>query len=253
VVDNGSQDNSVNEINQACPQVVMVRLPKNLGFTGGYNAGIEWSLNIGAQNILLLNNDTIVYPQTLPALLAAPWDVSVPKILNYDDHNKIWAAGCRWRSFPPSVLMIGFGKPDGPEYDRPGPLGFATGCALLCKRRIFETVGGFDPVFESYMEDYDFSYRLIAAGFKMGYVPEARLLHRGSMTLGNTSRSFWRLLGRNTVLFYRKGQRYSKRDLATHLIYISLRETFKGHYSLMSPFWQGIQEGFTLLQSKELK
>ncbi len=252
VVDNGSQDSSAEQISQAFPQIALLRLTKNLGFAGGYNAGINWGLKAGAGRLLLLNNDTIVYPRALAALLAATWDVSVPKILYQADNNRIWAAGCRWRRFPPSVIMNGYGKPDGAAYDRPGPLDFATGCALLVKREVFENVGGFDPVFESYMEDYDFSYRVKAAGFTLGYVPEARLLHRVSATLGNTSPHFWRLLGRNTVLFYRKGRRFPTRDLIAHLAWVSLRETIKGHLSLLSPFWSGVREGLALLRAGKL-
>ncbi len=253
VVDNGSQDSSVEQISQTFPQVSLLPLKKNLGFAGGYNAGMEWGLNVGASRLMLLNNDTIVYPQALATLFAATWDVAVPKILYYTDHNRIWAAGCSWRRFPPSVIMNGYGKLDGPAYCHPGPLDFATGCALLVKREVIEKVGGFDPVFESYMEDYDFSYRVRAAGFSLGYVPDARLLHRVSATLGNTSASFWKLLGRNTVLFYRKDRRYPSIDLAIHLAWVSVRETFKGNLSLLTPFWPGVREGLALMGAGEVR
>jgi len=58
VIDNGSKDDSVERISNACPNVTLIVLPRNLGFAGGYNAGIERALKTNATAILLLNNDT---------------------------------------------------------------------------------------------------------------------------------------------------------------------------------------------------
>jgi GT2 family glycosyltransferase len=229
----------------------IIPLPENLGFAGGYNAGIQHALAGPATHVFLLNNDTTIEPETIPALLDASWDVAVPKILFYDEPRRIWAAGCRWRSLPPSVAMIGFRRGDAPAYDFPRPLDFATGCALMVKRQVLEKLGGFDADFESYMEDYDFCYRVRQAGFTIGYVPRARILHKGSQTLGEyTSRRWWHQ-GKNTVLFYRKDNRYTWGALWIFLFWVTLRETIKGHIGILPGFWGGVREGLRFLKQKK--
>jgi len=251
VVDNGSTDDSIEQITSVFPEIILISLDQNLGFAGGFNIGIERALTIRAPYIFLLNNDTILEASTIKALIEAPWDVSVPKILFYDDPQRIWAAGAHWRPFPPAVIMRGFQKRDGPAYNKPYPLDYATGCALLVKREVFEEINGFDVEFENYMEDYDFTYRLRAAGFTMGYVPEARMLHKVSQTLGESSPLRWRFLGRNTVFFYRKEGRFPIWTLAGYLTWFMVRELIKGQISRIINFFKGVKGGVEILKQKE--
>ena len=255
VVDNGSTDDSMQQISQACPGVTLLALPRNLGFAGGYNAGIECALASGAEFVFILNNDTTIEPMTIRALVAAPWDVCVPKILRYHEPGRIWAAGARWRRFPPSVVMLGYGilehgEADGPQWDSPRPLDYATGCALMIKRRVLKEVGGFDPDFENYMEDYDFCHRVRAVGYSIGYVPKAKVFHKVSQALGLASPRWWWYMGRNTVLFYRKGRRFSSWQLWSFASWVTLRETVKGNVSCLPHFWRGVKNGLEFLEQK---
>jgi GT2 family glycosyltransferase len=251
LVDNGSQDVSVEVILRACPRIHLLTLPRNQGFAGGYNTGIKQALASGAEKIFLLNNDTIVEPQTIHALSQADWDVAIPKILFHDCPQLIWSAGARWRLFPPSVVMIGYRHPDGSHYDRPHQLRYATGCALMGKRHVFEALGGFDPEFENYMEDYDLFYRIGAAGYKTGYVPSSRVLHKVSQTLGFSSPLRWRYLGRNTVLFYRKEDRFPSWMLWSYLGWFLLRELLKGQVRFLPAFWDGVRQGFDWVREQK--
>jgi len=253
VVDNGSRDDSITQISQACPGVDLLALPGNLGFAGGYNAGIEHALTSGAELVFLLNNDTIIESDAIAALLSAPWDVSVPKILHYSRPNRIWAAGARWRLFPPSVVMLGYGllgrgEEDGPRWDVPRELEYATGCALMVRRCVFETVGGFDLDFENYMEDYDFCYRVQAAGYTIGYAPTARVFHKVSQTLSQSSPRWWWYMGRNTILFYRRDNRFPSWMLWSFLIWVFPREVVKGNAAYLSDFWRGVKDGLKFLR-----
>lgn len=247
VVDNGSQDNSVAQLRESLPGVTLLSLPENLGFSGGYNAGIREALKHDADFLFLLNNDTVIEPDTISQLLAAPWDVAIPKILYFDAPDTIWSTGAQWRRFPPSVKMIGHRKTDSQKYQVPRALDYATGCALLIQRQVAETVGGFDPAYENYMEDYDYFYRVRDAGFSVGYVPKARIFHKVSQSLGADSPLVWRYTGRNTVLFYRKGKRFSRWALGTYIAWVTFREMVKGNFRALPPFWNGIWEGLNIL------
>jgi GT2 family glycosyltransferase len=65
VVDNGSQDGSVNFVQENYPKVQIIALPENLGYAGAVNYGIEWALKQSANFVFILNNDTIVSPQAI--------------------------------------------------------------------------------------------------------------------------------------------------------------------------------------------
>jgi hypothetical protein len=250
LVDNGSAEDSYQMVRDAFPGIAILRLPENLGFVGGYNRGIEHALELGATDVFLLNNDTIIEPTTLRLLYQSGWDVAVPKILFHDQPGVIHCAGARWRSFPPSVVMIGFGAKDGPAYDSPRPLDYAIGCALLVRRAVFEKVGAFDPDFQNYFEDYDFFYRLRAAGFKSGYVPAARLLHKTSRTTARIPQKRRWFIGRNTVLFYRKDNRFPAWQLWTFMAWLLLREALKGNFSHLADYLAGYRDGFRALQER---
>jgi hypothetical protein len=246
-------DSSVQQISEACPETDMLVLEKNLGYAGGNNAGISYALENGADLIFLLNNDTIVDPNTISELVKcleeeSAWAITVPKILYYSKPGHIWAAGARWRRFPPRVTMIGFNKKDAPRYNHIRELTYATGCALMVKRAVFTHIGGFDPVFINYQEDYDFCYRARQAGYRLLYVPQAIVMHKVSRSLGHDAPERWHYLGRNTVLFYRPGERFSWTSLLSFLGWVVLRELVNGNGSHLPAFWRGVYEGFTVLQ-----
>src|SRR6266700_7063458 len=71
VVDNGSEDGTVDAIHQEHPWVTVVETGANLGFAGGNNVGIQEALKRDAELILLLNNDTTVAPDLLQAFARA--------------------------------------------------------------------------------------------------------------------------------------------------------------------------------------
>ena len=250
VVDNGSTDGSPERIRTAAPSVELLVSPENLGFGAGANIGIERALELGAGYVLLLNNDTVVAPESLALLVKASENdstigISVPKIYYYDDPTRIWSAGARWRSFPPRVVMIGFGREDGPEYSEQYDLDYATGCAMLVRRRVFEIVGAFDPVYFMYQEDYDFCYRVRKAGFRIVYVPQAKIWHKISRGVGENSSRKWYLWSRSAVVFYARN--FSSLTLVSFLGWIVVREVLKGNFSFLHPFLRGVHDGIRTL------
>lgn len=247
LVDNGSRDDSIPRIAARFPTITIVPLPRNLGFAGGFNAGINRGLDTDNELFLILNNDTTLQKDAIKLLCSAAWDISVPKILFYNQPHRLYAAGARWRLFPPSVVMIGYRRRITQRHQRPGPLEYATGCAFLAKRKVFECVPGFDSDFENYLEDYDFFYRTNRANFSLGYVPESLVYHKSAQSLGEFSPRRWHFLGRNTVLFYRKEDRFPGWALWSQVSWFIMRECVKGNFSLMVPYARGVAEGFRMV------
>ena len=250
LVDNGSRDDSLTQITTRFPKITIIPLPRNLGFAGGFNAGINRGLDTDNELLLLLNNDAVLHKNAIRLLCLAPWDISVPKILFYDQPHRLYAAGARWRLFPPSVVMIGYRRREARRHQRPRSLEYATGCAFVAKRKVLECVLGFDSDFENYLEDYDFFYRTNRANFSIGYVPESLVYHKSAQSLGESSPRRWHYLGRNTVLFYRKENRFPGWALWSQVLCFIIRECIKGNLALMVPYSQGVAEGVKMVRDR---
>jgi GT2 family glycosyltransferase len=162
----------------AAPLEVEVHRPdRNLGFASGCAWGIARAMEHGADYILLLNNDVIVEPSFLEALLRAA-DQSrdaglwCPQILS---PRKLWYAGgtfSLWSGIPVQERP----KRAAPLRGQPREVDYATGCAMLIDAAVVNAIGSFEPEFFMYCEDLDFSLRARRAGFKILLVP-ASLVH----------------------------------------------------------------------------
>jgi N-acetylglucosaminyl-diphospho-decaprenol L-rhamnosyltransferase len=187
LVDNGSTDGSVALVEAEFPWVRIVPLNENRGFAGGNNAGARAATG---RYLVFLNNDTAVEPAWLERLVAgvdeaAGFVVMASRIVYMHDPLRIDSAGdglLRWGG--PFKWHHG-----GPvELARESREVFAAcGCALLMPRAVFEELGGFDEDFFLSNEDVDLSYRARLRGYRVRYVADAVVLHRGSATLGHVS------------------------------------------------------------------
>lgn len=183
VVDNKSDDKrDFKIIKQFGDNIHIIQNEINVGFGRANNIGIKWiNKNISSDYILLLNNDTVVEPDSISLLVNAyvenDCSVVVPKILYADNPSKIWYAGGeidwklgRAKSFGLNSENVG--------YDKSCFVSFASGCALLTKSALFEEVGFFDERMFMYLEDVDLSMRIISGGHKIFFQPQAIVYHK---------------------------------------------------------------------------
>jgi GT2 family glycosyltransferase len=185
VVDNGSTDGSVAAIRQDYPQVTLIETGRNLGYAGGNNVGIRYALDQNAEFIFLLNNDTIVSSNILTELISASKrfpeaGILGPKIYYYSKPEIIWSAGGYWDQAQQCFEQIGDGEIDKGQFDQETPTDFIVGCALFIKAECFHKIGLLDEGFFLNYEEIDFEYRAKQHGFKLLYVPKARLWHKVS-------------------------------------------------------------------------
>lgn len=254
VVDNGSDDGSPQAIAEACPHVEVLASGGNRGFAGGMNFGIAHALAMKAEYILSLNNDTIVAPDAIDELMRAAAQqpaagMWIPKIYFYSKPDVIWSAGAEQRRFPPRVKMRGLGRPDGPDFDRPAALDYATGCAMLIRREVFDQAGLFDEGFFMYQEDYDFCYRVRRAGWGITYVPAAKIWHKVSVSLGGDSPRWWYHWSRSMVRLYRHTWGYSWVAFAPILCWMVGREVVKGRLRFARPLAAGVRDEMRALKT----
>ncbi len=251
VVDNGSSDGTPERIRAEFPDVQVIETGRNLGVPWGYDVGFSYALRAGAEYILMLNNDTVVDPQMVRRLVeAARADPNVgilmPKVLYYDDPEVVWAAGGRYRVFPPAHVIVGQDRPSA-AFDKPFYLEYALSCGLLIHRRAFEKAGLFDPGYFFFFDDWDFSQRVRAHGLRILFVPDARMWHKVSKSTRQTGKEalFWKVWGESSTRFYRRHGRPVFLSLLVHLGFLMLRELVKGNGRMLKYFWEGVREGLT--------
>ncbi len=198
LVDNGSTDGSQALVTQHYPEVRLLALDRNLGLTGGNNAGFR-----AAQGdaLISLNNDTEAHTRFVEALVTALEEhpeagMVASKMLLFDRRDHIHSAGDGYgRDGIP--FNRGVWQQDQGQFDRPGWIFGGCGGAVAYRRPMLEDVGLFDESFFMYCEDVDLNWRAQLAGWKCWYTPEAVVYHKLSATGGGSIASFY--TGRNTL------------------------------------------------------
>jgi len=189
VVDNGSTDGSVEYIKQNYPQVDLLALSENLGFAGGNNAGFQQLKAHNSTYVIFLNNDTTVDRHFVEHLVSALEDnhqvgITVPKIYYAEDPERIWYAGGRVNLWSGIIAHIGIRQLDGATYSTSRATDYATGCCFCIRTELFDTLGGFDESYGMYGEDVDLSLRVNAVGKTVYFVPQAKIWHKVSASIG---------------------------------------------------------------------
>jgi GT2 family glycosyltransferase len=189
-VDNGSTDGSVEAVRAEYPEVHLVENGRNLGFSGGNNAGIGHALERGAQWVVLVNNDAVLAPDAIERLRAAARartaaGMLAGKLFFDEPPDRIWFAGQRfWPALGYSGRPRGYGRSDAPQYRQPGPTDRAVGAFMAVSRALIDQIGALDDELFAYGEDVDWSLRAREAGFEVWFVPDAIAWHRVSGSTG---------------------------------------------------------------------
>jgi hypothetical protein len=217
VVDNASSDGSAEMVRERFPHITLIESPRNSGFAGGYNRAAR---EARGRHLLVLNPDTIVMPGALSTLVRYLDDneaagAAGPCLLNPDGslqfscrrfprpmaalfRNTPLAKLAPRNRFTREYLMSDWDHETGREVD------WLSGAAICIRREAWEQVGGFDEGFFMYAEDIDWCLRAHQRGWRICYVPSARVVH----AIGRSSDQrpvhmvihFHRSMGR----FYRK-------------------------------------------------
>lgn len=231
VIDNGSSDGTQAYVAQTFPQTKVIRLEKNQGYSGGFNAGLEYAFGPGqADYVLITNNDVKADPTIISALV----DVAVqdPKIgyvtgkaYYFDQPNVLQSVG----KYPDPIKWngehIGNREIDTGHYDEVAERYFIDDIFMLVSKPLYQEVGGYDTNFFFQAEEYDWQARGKAAGYKIMYTPHAKLWHKESMTIGKKSafKAFYD--ARNPMLVVLKHQ---SPDFFRKYFWYQLRNTAKG-------------------------
>lgn len=230
LVDNASSDGSVSEIKKQFPQVDILQTGQNLGFSGGYNKGLDYARIWGADFFLLINNDTLIKDPDLVEVLVktAQSDPKIgltsPKIyfaagfeFHKDRYKKedlgkvIWYGGGKFDWDNIGSVHRGIDEVDSGQYDEVVETELISGACVLIKKEVLEKigppVGGFDERYFLYFEDSDFVKRAKDVGFKTYYNGKTSIYHKVSRSTGIGSPITDYYHTRNRFVF---GMKYAK-------------------------------------------
>lgn len=225
VLDNGSSGNDAEALRTRYKDYIhLISNDKNYGFSDGNNIGMRYALaNLHPDYILLLNNDTIVDRDFLTHLVnAAEADprigIAGPKIYSYSEPRKITHIGTAvdwWRVGTHPVNQTDIG-----QFDEMREVEFVIGCALLIRRTVIERIGLLYAGYFAYFEETEWCVRCGKAGYKVIYVPTARLWHKLCSTSNKISGLTLYYMTRNRFLFMKRNA--SRLRLVSYLVYFSL-------------------------------
>lgn len=201
VVDTTPHDPLLAEALTFAPGVILLRAAHNAGFGGGNNLGIDWAAqHTACSYFFLLNNDTVVFPDTIVRLEQGMCQhprvgILIPRIAYLDNPELLWYGGGEmdWRrvgAFTPGINE----RVDAPLAMRERDVSFASGCALFLRRPAMRALRGFDARYFMYEEDTELCLRAHALGIRIRYYPLAFLLHKAqgsSRAEGESRVDFW--------------------------------------------------------------
>ncbi|UCD99583.1 MAG: glycosyltransferase family 2 protein [Chloroflexota bacterium] len=209
VVDNGSMNGSVDVIREAFPGIELMELDTNYGYARGNNMGIQHAIEAGAEYVLILNNDTCVEASMLAQLVSiaeSNTDIGMigPAMYCYGTNSTIFALGSTVNWKLGETIHRGIFQPATEFSDlyKPEPVDFIPGCGVLVSRKFIETVGFLDPTYFLNYEDADWGIRGKRLGFEIWFVPQAKMWHKVSATLGKASPANTYYMTRNALLFF---------------------------------------------------
>ena len=200
LVDNASTDGTAAAAAAEFPQVTLVALAENRRFAGGNNVAVQRALAEGADAVMLLNNDVEADPELLARLLLALAQdpgagAAAPLVYFAAPGDRIWYAGGRCVPWLAHSSHRGLRARDRGQYRAVEPTGYLTGCCLLATRAAWLAVGLLDESYFLYAEDADWCLRARARGYRLLFVPGARLWHQVSASSGGAA-SPWKLYQR---------------------------------------------------------
>lgn len=248
LIDNASNDGTIQSVNEQYPEVVTIANKENVGFSRANNQGIRIAKG---RYVLLLNSDTIVQQDTLQTML------------DFMDENPIvGASGCKIvlpdgsldkackRGFPtPSASFyyaFGFAKlfPRIRRFnqyqlgyldpDQQYPIDSLVGAFMLVRRETIEHVGMLDEEFFMYGEDIDWCYRIKEAGWVNYYYPRTQIVHHKGASSRRKPYKIIYEFHRAMILFHNKHYRKKYSWLINAMVYIGV----------------GVKLGLTLARNK---
>lgn len=214
VVDNGSEDDSVRAVHERFPRVVVIENKENRGFAAAVNQALRENI---ATYSVLLNTDTILQKNAIHVLYSF-----------LERHKDVGVAGAQLQKLDgtqqhsydnyPTLALVFFNKsllqwffpskyPSKKQtITQPIKVESVVGACFLIRNDALKHVGKLDEDYFFFLEETDWCYRMQKEGWKVCYVPEAKVIHLGGQS---RKRAPWQSqieYCRSLYLFFKKNR-----------------------------------------------
>jgi GT2 family glycosyltransferase len=243
-------------------KLTIISNEKNYGFAEGCNTGIRFAMRTGANYVMLLNNDTVVAPDSLRELVElAQTDPTYgfvgPKVYYYDYDGRvdvINAVGGRLIIRKGLTHPIGFGQIDHGQFDEPVELDYVEGSCLLTRVEVIRDIGLLDSAYFAYWEDTDWCIRGRKAGYKAIYAPKSKIWHKVAASDISFTNEYYAT--RNAFWFLKKHA--SRGQYFSFILYLFLFRIYfytifllkNGDLQKLACFFKGVFDGIRMTQNQ---
>lgn len=181
VVDNASNDGSVEYLKGHFPEIHLIESKENLGFGKANNMGMRYALDHNCDYVFLLNQDAWIEPDTLEKLIDIhqrhpEYGILGPVQVNAE-MTKVLDGVIQFLINPDNVNKQMFSDFVMGTIGEVYPVAEINAAAWLLPRKTLETVGGFDPIFLHYGEDWNYLSRVLYHHLKVGLTPHIHVVH----------------------------------------------------------------------------
>ena len=252
VVDNNSVDGSVEMLIERFPEIITIANKENVGFSRANNQAIQLAKG---EYVLLLNPDTIVEDDTFHKIVQfmdAHPDAGGLGVKMVDGKGKFLPESKRGlptpivafykvfglsRLFPKSRIFgryhLGF-----LDKEKTHQVDILSGAFMLLRKSVLDKIGLLDETFFMYGEDIDLSYRIIKAGYKNYYYPEARIIHYKGESTKKGSLNYVVVFYNAMIIFARK--HFSAKNARLFTVLINLAVYFRAIMAIFNRFFSRI-------------
>ncbi|UCG77258.1 MAG: glycosyltransferase family 2 protein [Nitrospirota bacterium] len=169
-------------------EVRLIRSSRNLGFCEGNNLGIAEAVRLGAEYVLLMNNDTLVTPGFLEPMVSAASDRLaglVGGIITYcDDKERVWWAGGKFDAFLNTARLYDGEKITAIGDNESFSTEWISGCMMMIPSRIYKELGGLPAYYFIWGEEWDYSLMISNAGYRLVVATGSVICHKVGRSLG---------------------------------------------------------------------
>ncbi len=199
VVDNNSDDGTIEALERNFPHVEIIRNSTNSGGAGGFNAGMRWALEHRPESefLWLLDNDVLVDPEALTALVDVlrknpAAGMCGSKIINRDNHEEILELGAFinyrhgdvQRNLPSREKLL--------DPEAVFAVDYVAACSLLVRTEIVRQLGIWQENFFIYWDDMEWGVRFNLNGYKVLAANSSKVYHPSWLGRTVDSSAIWR-------------------------------------------------------------
>jgi GT2 family glycosyltransferase len=176
-------------------KVILIRAERNLGFAGGNNIALKYFLKFNCfEYVWLLNNDTVIEPDTLSnlVLFTAQSNERIgivgSKLFDYYNPDILQAVGGRYYKWIGKIVEVGAGQSDKRQWDEiTFKIDYVVGASMFVKRKFIESVGCMNEDYFLYYEELDWAIRGRRTGWELGFCPQSRVYHKMGSSINKES------------------------------------------------------------------